>query len=87
MQFVIEALVVTTIGGAIGVLAGVGAIEFAKYFEIGGSDTKYLITPFWVGMGLSMSAVTGSSSASTPPGAPPAWIPSRPSAASRRAPP
>ncbi|MEK7692741.1 MAG: ABC transporter permease [Chloroflexota bacterium] len=59
MQFVIEALVVTTIGGAIGVLAGVGAIEFAKYFEIGGSDTKYLITPFWVGMGLSMSAVTG----------------------------
>ena len=59
MQFVIEALVVTTIGGAIGVLAGVGAIEFAKYFEIGGTDTKYLITPFWVGMGLSMSAVTG----------------------------
>jgi putative ABC transport system permease protein len=59
MQFVIEALVVTTIGGAIGVLAGVGAIEFAKYFEIGGSDTKYLITPTWVGLGLGMSAVTG----------------------------
>ncbi len=59
MQFVIEALVVTTIGGAIGVLAGVGAIWVARTFEIGGADTKYLVTPFWVGMGLSMSAVTG----------------------------
>ncbi len=59
MQFVIEALVVTTIGGALGVLAGVGAIQFARYFEIGGTDTKYLVTPFWVGMGLAMSAVTG----------------------------
>jgi putative ABC transport system permease protein len=59
MQFVIEALVVTTIGGALGVLAGVGAIYIARTFEIGGPDTKYLVTPFWVGMGLSMSAATG----------------------------
>jgi putative ABC transport system permease protein len=59
MQFVIEALVVTTIGGAIGVLAGIGAIWIARTFEIGGSDTKYLVTPFWVSMGLTMSAATG----------------------------
>jgi putative ABC transport system permease protein len=59
MQFVIEALVVTTIGGAIGVLAGVGAIEIARAFTIGGSDTKYLVTPFWVGAGLIISAGTG----------------------------
>ncbi len=59
MQFVIEALVVTTIGGAIGVLVGVGAIEIARVFTIGGSGTKYLVTPFWVGVGLTMSAATG----------------------------
>jgi putative ABC transport system permease protein len=59
MQFVIEALVVTTIGGALGVLVGVGAIQFARYFEVGGTDTKYLVTPFWVSMGLGMSAATG----------------------------
>ena len=59
MQFIIEALVVTTIGGALGVLAGVGAIQIAKTFEIGGQDTKYVITPLWVGLGLGMSAVTG----------------------------
>ncbi len=59
MQFIIEALVVTTIGGALGVLAGVGAIQIAQALEIGGDDTKYLITPLWVGLGLAMSAVTG----------------------------
>jgi putative ABC transport system permease protein len=59
MQFVVEALVVTIVGGAFGVLAGIGSIEVAKYFEIGGDDKKYLITPFWVGAGLAMSAATG----------------------------
>jgi putative ABC transport system permease protein len=59
MQFVVEALVVTIVGGAFGVLAGIGSIQVAKYFEIGGDDKKYLITPFWVGAGLVMSAATG----------------------------
>ena len=59
MQFIIEALVVTMLGGALGVLAGVGAIQTARYLEIGGSDTKYLITPLWVGVSLAMSAGIG----------------------------
>jgi putative ABC transport system permease protein len=58
-QFIIEALVVTTIGGALGVLVGIGAIEIAKQFTIGGEDTKYLVTPKWIMAGLVMSAVTG----------------------------
>jgi putative ABC transport system permease protein len=59
MQFVVEALVVTIVGGAFGVLAGIGSIWVAKYFEVGGADKKDLITPFWVGAGLVMSAATG----------------------------
>lgn len=59
MQFIVEALVVTIVGGAFGVLAGVGSIQVAKYFEIGGDDKHYLITPYWVGAGLVMSAATG----------------------------
>ncbi len=59
MQFMIEALVVTTIGGLIGVVVGLGAIWAAKWFEIGGSDTKYVVTPLWVGLGIAMSAATG----------------------------
>ena len=58
-QFVVETLVITTIGGGLGVLAGVGAIEVARTFTVGGSDTKYLITPFWIAVGLAISAATG----------------------------
>jgi putative ABC transport system permease protein len=58
-QFVVETLVITTIGGVIGVLAGIGAIWIARTFEIGGSDTKYLVTPFWVMTGLAISAAAG----------------------------
>ncbi len=57
-QFLIESIVVTTIGGALGVLVGVGATEIAERFQIGG-DTQYVITPLWVTVGFVVAAVTG----------------------------
>jgi putative ABC transport system permease protein len=59
MQFLIEALIVTTLGGVLGIMAGIGAIRIADAFDIGGEDTKYVITATWVLVGLAMSAVTG----------------------------
>jgi putative ABC transport system permease protein len=58
-QFLIEALVVTMLGGAIGVLSGWVATEVAVGFDIGGSDQKYVVTPFWIIVGLVVSAATG----------------------------
>ncbi len=57
-QFLIESIVVTTMGGALGVLVGVGATEIAERFQIGG-DTQYVITPLWVTVGFVVAAVTG----------------------------
>ena len=57
-QFLIESIVVTTMGGAIGVLVGVGATEIAERFEIGG-DSQYVITPLWVMLSFAVAAVTG----------------------------
>jgi len=57
-QFLIESLVVTTFGGALGVLAGVGATSVAERFEIGGENT-YAVTPLWVLVGLVVAAATG----------------------------
>ncbi len=59
LQFLLEALVVTFIGGVLGVLVAYGATEIATKFEIGGADTKYAITPQWVMLGLAVSAITG----------------------------
>ena len=86
MQFLIEALVVTTIGGILGVLAGVGADRDRRGPSRSAVPTrKYLVTPFWVGAGAqSCRPRPGSSSASTPPGARRASTPSRPSAASNK---
>jgi putative ABC transport system permease protein len=59
LQFLVEAFVVTLIGGVLGVIGGYIATEFADGFDIGGADNKYDITPFWVAIGLLVSAVTG----------------------------
>jgi putative ABC transport system permease protein len=58
-QFLIEALLVTMLGGALGVGGGYLATEIADHWNIGGSDTKYLVTSQWVLVGLVVSAVTG----------------------------
>ncbi len=57
-QFLIESLVVTTFGGVLGVLAGVGATQAAERFQIGG-DSAYAVTPLWVLVGLVVAAATG----------------------------
>jgi len=59
LQFLLEALVVTVLGGVLGVLAAWGATKIAAGFDIGGKDTKYAITAQWVMLGLGVSAVTG----------------------------
>ena len=56
-QFLIESIVVTTMGGALGVLAGIGAIEIAERFDIG--DGQYAITPLWIMVSFIVAAVTG----------------------------
>ncbi len=58
-QFLFEALLVTMLGGALGVGGGYLATELAASWDVGGSDTKYLVTSQWVFVGLIVSAVTG----------------------------
>jgi putative ABC transport system permease protein len=58
-QFLLEALMVTMLGGALGVGGGYLATEIAARWDIGGSDTKYVVTSQWVFVGLAVSAVTG----------------------------
>jgi putative ABC transport system permease protein len=72
MQFLVEAFLVTLIGGAIGVAAGWGATQIAAQWDIGGSDTQYTVTARWVFVGLVVSAFTGIVA-----GVYPAWSASR----------
>jgi putative ABC transport system permease protein len=58
-QFLVEAFLVTLMGGVLGVIGGYAIAEVAERFNIGGEDTKYAVTPFWVLVGLAVSAVTG----------------------------
>ena len=57
-QFLIESFLVTTLGGALGVIAGVGATQIAERFAIGG-DNAYVVTPLWVLVGLVVAGLTG----------------------------
>jgi putative ABC transport system permease protein len=57
-QFLVESLVVTTLGGILGVIAGVTATRVAERFSIGG-DNPYTVTPLWVVVGLIVAAATG----------------------------
>ena len=70
-QFLIESLVVTTLGGILGVLTGLAATRIAERFQIGG-DNPYAITPLWIVVGLIVAAVTG-----VVAGVYPAWRASR----------
>jgi putative ABC transport system permease protein len=58
MQFLVESLVVTTLGGVLGVIGGVGATQVAERFQIGGSN-PYTVTPLWILVGLIVAAATG----------------------------
>lgn len=59
VQFLVEAFLVTLIGGMFGVAAGYIAAWVADTWDIGGADNPYSVTPFWVLVGLAVSAVTG----------------------------
>jgi len=72
MQFIVEAFLVTLIGGALGVGGGWAATQIAENWNIGGSDTQYAVTARWVFVGLLVSAFTGLVA-----GVYPAWSASR----------
>ena len=71
LQFIIEALVVTTFGGLLGVAVGVGITQILQNdfnyhinllittFNVSVSGSTYVITPQWILAGLAMSAATG----------------------------
>jgi putative ABC transport system permease protein len=71
-QFLIEAIVVTLIGGLIGVAAGWGATQIAANWDIGGADNEYAVTAQWVLLGIGVAAATGIIA-----GVYPAWSASR----------
>jgi putative ABC transport system permease protein len=71
-QFLIESLLVTLMGGALGVFAGYAATEVATALDIGGAEARYAVTPRWIAVGLAVSAVTGIVA-----GVYPAWSASR----------
>ncbi len=70
-QFLVESIVVTTAGGALGVLGGIAATQIAERFAIGG-DNAYAVTPLWVLVGFAVAAATG-----VVAGVYPAWRASR----------
>ncbi len=72
LQFLVEAILVTLLGGLLGVAIGWGITRVLERgldwdinllvasFSLSVSDSsKYLLTPFWILVGLGVSAVTG----------------------------
>jgi putative ABC transport system permease protein len=58
-QFLIEALTVTLLGGAVGVILGMGAAELANGRTVGDRTVSTLVTPFSVMVAFGVSAVVG----------------------------
>ena len=59
MQFLVEALVVTMVGGLLGVLLGVGTAQIADGQMVGDQEINTVVTPFSVIVAFSVSAVVG----------------------------
>jgi putative ABC transport system permease protein len=71
LQFIIEALVVTTFGGLLGVAVGIGITQILQHdfnyhinllittLKVSVNGGMYVITPQWILAGLAMSAATG----------------------------
>jgi putative ABC transport system permease protein len=59
MQFLVEALMVTMVGGALGVLLGVGAAQVADGQTVGGQEINTVVTPFSVIVAFSVAAAVG----------------------------
>jgi putative ABC transport system permease protein len=60
LQFVVEAIIVTLVGGAVGVLAGVVAARIANGQDFGtGSPVTTVVAPWSVFVALGVSAIIG----------------------------
>ncbi len=59
MQFLVEALTVTMVGGAIGISVGVAVAEVADGRSLGGQDVSTLVTPWSIMVAFGVSAAIG----------------------------
>ncbi len=60
LQFIIEAVIVTLVGGAVGVLAGVAAAQIANGQDFGtGSPVTTVVAPWSIFVALGVSAIIG----------------------------
>jgi len=60
LQFVIEAVIVTLVGGAVGVLAGIAAAQVANGQDFGtGSPVTTVVAPWSIFVALGVSAIIG----------------------------
>jgi putative ABC transport system permease protein len=60
LQFVVEAIIVTLVGGAVGVLAGVVAARIANGQDFGtGSPVTTMVAPWSIFVALGVSAIIG----------------------------